>query len=401
MFVPQLYSYRNHFHKRAENDQAEDSPSRKIFIVVSIALLGVIIVCLSLYYGLRTLRFRNSDPKFIPTKYLKKKWRNWLPKTTYGHVPNAIPATRQAGANWSGNTAYTGAGDLSLDRRTSIQSVMTLPSYSPIPKPTEQVVGREGERGGMDVVMEFPETADEEEARREEEMESLYQIRLARRQEVAERERRRLERREARERGDWARLEEIQRQSRARNLEENQSDNGSNTSISAAALIAEHQSRGREKRVARVTYADVGDVRHDGTRLRASSQESDSRPLLDAASSMGSDGSTSLPRSAEGHQRATSGSSLFLNPTNQSDHDTPRGSITPAETDIGNSNIANPPQYDQLDWGEAPPYQSPVAGRGQGPQPPEITAVPSIEIEIPTPGNSAPVTPVSSMPRQL
>ena len=65
---------------------------------------------------------------------------------------------------------------------------MTLPPYSYSPKPTEQILGREGERAGMDIVAEFPGTADEEENRREDEMESLYQIRQARRQEIADSE---------------------------------------------------------------------------------------------------------------------------------------------------------------------------------------------------------------------
>ncbi|OJD17474.1 hypothetical protein AJ78_02447 [Emergomyces pasteurianus Ep9510] len=399
MFLPQLYRHSHHFERRAASNSLTENPSTKIPIIVAISLLAVIILSLCLYYFLRALRYRNSEPIFIPTKYLKDKWRNWLPKTAYGQVPDAIPATRQSRANRSQNTAYNGAGGDGVDRSTSIRSVMTLPTYSPIPKPTEQIIGREGERAGMDIVVEFPESVDEEEARREEQMESLYQIRLARRQEIADRERRRQERREARERGDWSRLEELRRESRARNRGENQSgSSGSNTNLSAAALIAEHQSRGRDKRVASVTYAEVGHVRHDGTRLRAGSQESDSRPLLDGVSSMGTDGNSSLSSLSGARQRATSGSSLFSNVTNQSDHDTPRGSTTPAEADIGDSNIPQPPQYDQLDWGDAPEYHSPIVERGQGPQLPPITSVPSIEVEIATPGNSAPVTPVSPLP---
>ncbi|EQL31697.1 hypothetical protein BDFG_06039 [Blastomyces dermatitidis ATCC 26199] len=392
MFLPQPSSY--DLERRATGNISKDNPSTKIPIIVAISLLAAIIVALFIYYFLRSLRYRNVEPRFIPTQYLKNKWRNWLPKTAYGQVPDVIPATRQACSNRSQNTSYRGAGDGGVDRNTSIRSVMTLPMYSPVPKETEQIIGREGERAGMDVVVEFPESVDEEEARREEQMESLYQIRLARRQEIADRERRRQERREARERGDWGRLEELRRESRARNR--NRSDGS--TSPSAATLIAEHQSRGRDKRVASVTYAEVGHVRHDGTRLRASSQESDSRPLLDGASSMGTSGNSSLTSLSRARQRATSGSSLFSNATNQSDHDTPRGSTTPAEADIGDSNIPQPPQYDQLDWGEAPAYPSPTLERGQGPQLPPALGVPSIEIELPTPGTSTPVTPVSPLP---
>ncbi|KLJ13694.1 hypothetical protein EMPG_11375 [Blastomyces silverae] len=393
MFLPQPNSH--DLERRATNNTPKDNPSTKIPIIVAISVLAAIIIALFIYYLLRTLRYRNVEPRFIPTQYLKNKWRNWLPKTAYGQVPGAIPATRQARSNQSQNTSYRGAGDDGVDRSTSIRSVMTLPTYSPAPKATEQIIGREGERAGMDVVVEFPESVGEEEARREEQMESLYQIRLARRQEIADRERRRQERTEARERGDWGRLEELRRESRARNR--NGSDGSTNPS--AAALIAEHQSRGRDKRVASVTYAEVGHVRHDGTRLRASSQESDSRPLLDGASSMGTGGNSSLTSLLSGaRQRATSGSSLFSNATNQSDHDTPRGSTTPVEADIGDSNIPQPPQYDQLDWGDVPEYQSPTLERGQGPRLPPALAVPSIEIESPTPGSSTPVTPVSPLP---
>ncbi|KKZ66377.1 hypothetical protein EMCG_07880 [[Emmonsia] crescens] len=399
MFLPQFYGHSPHFARRATGDNLKNNPSTKIPIIIAIALLALIILTLCLYYFLRNLRYRNAEPRFIPTKYLKNKWRNWMPKTAYGQVPDAIPATRQARANRSQNTSYSGAGGDGVDRSTSVRSVMTLPIYSPNPKPTEQIIGREGERAGMDVVVEFPESVDEEEARREEQMELLYQIRLARRQETTDRERRRQERREARERRDWGRLEELRRESRTQNrIVSQRGDSSSNTNISAAVLIAEHQSRGRDKRVASVTYAEVGHVRHDGTRLRAGSHESDSRPLLDSASGMGTDGNSSLSSLSEARQRATSGSSLFSNVTNQSDRDTLRGPTTPMEADIGDSNIPQPPQYDQLDWGDAPAYQSAAIERGQGPQLPPAIGVPSIEIEIATPRNSAPVAPMSPLP---
>jgi hypothetical protein len=51
-------------------------------------------------------------------------------------------------------------------------------------------------------------------------------------------------------------------------------------------LIAEHQSRNRDRRVSSVAYGDLGVARHDGTRLRANSHDSDHRPLLDSAASI-------------------------------------------------------------------------------------------------------------------
>lgn len=166
-----------------------------------------------------------------------------------------------------------------VDRNTSVRSVMTLPPYQYAPRETERVLGREGERAGMDNVLELPETLDEAERQREEEMESLYQIRLARRVEAADREARRQARREARSRGDVQALADIRRRA----------EEAADLSVSQL-LIAEHQSnarnRERDRRVSSVAYGDLGVARHDGTRVRANSSESDRRPLLDSAASI-------------------------------------------------------------------------------------------------------------------
>ena len=297
--------------------------------------------------------------------------------------------------NTNEDTSYQGAGPsvAGVDRNTSVRSVMTLPAYSPTPKPTEQIIGREGERGGMDVVVEFPETADEEEMRREEQMESLYQIRRARRREQEEREERRRQRREARDRGDTARLEQLQRERRER-LQSQQDANGSHTP-SAALLIAEHQSRGRERRVSSVSYAEVGHVRHDGTRLRATSQDSDSRPLLDGAAALEMDNRSSLT-----HHHAPSATSLSSTFSNHLDR-------TSTEADIGDTSIP-PPSYDHLDWGETPPYDGPQHGQrnsnddtqrnGSSLELPLLNIVPSIAVESATPPHSTPITPVNPDP---
>ena len=271
---------------------------------------------------------------------------------------------------------------------------MTLPAYSSTPQATEQVIGREGERAGMDVVVEFPEAGDEEETRREEQMESLYQIRLARRREQEEREERRRHRQEARERGDVARLEELRRQRRARS--ESQQDLNSNHTPSAALLIAEHQSRGRDRRVSSVSYAEVGHVRHDGTRLRTASQDSDSRPLLDGTAGMETDGQNSLGA----HHDAPSVTSLS---STGSDHI----HRTATEADIGDTSIP-PPSYDHLDWGETPPYDNPPDDRrnsnhdiqrnGSSFELPLLNTVPSIAVESATPTHTTPVTPVVPNP---
>ena len=70
--------------------------------------------------------------------------------------------------------------DATVDRNTSVRSVMTLPAYRPKATEQELVLGREGERDGIDIVVEL-QTAEDEEALRDEEMEALYQIRAARR----------------------------------------------------------------------------------------------------------------------------------------------------------------------------------------------------------------------------
>lgn len=292
---------------------------------------------------------------------------------------------------------------------------MTLPAYSRSVRENERILGREGDRDGIDVVVEAPETEQEEEGRREEEMESLYQIRLQRRTEVAEREDRRRRRREARRRGDFAEVERIRIESlTATQLRETQG---------AQAMIAQHQGANRERRVSSVSYADLGVARHDGTRLRdhnrmrANSAESDSRPLLDSAASM-SDGASLRPWSTRGSQPFThhrnqsqvdslaslsdadsemvdmgdlppfgrAGSDFEVVTMNQGTHSrngstftsggrsrasTNTGPVRPSidttrtNGDLGEGQIpsAEPPSYEGEGFEEAPPYTSPVEQR--------------------------------------
>ena len=379
---------------------------------------------------LRHRRSAQGRPMALPGTFLKRKWRDWKPKSKYGRVDGAEGRSR------SGSTAYNPTDQPSaaagVDRNTSIRSIMTLPAYAPAPRETEQVIGREGERAGMDVVVEFPETQDEEEVRREGEMESLYQIRLQRRREIAEREERRRARREARENNDWARLEELRRDSRRRADSQATVEREANASVQnldAAAMIAEHNSRGRDRRISEVTYASVGHVRHDGTRLRANSNESDNRPLLDSAASMsGVDQvyTESPPPSRPssflgGHSHAVSSTSIMSQSTTWSEE---MDELTPQTTsrehsgsdprtpssrsgvgsrfatstggDIGDSQIPmpEPPQYeDHSRWGEAPPYEGPE-DRG-APQLPALQTLPSIEVTTSTPNPSAPPTPIN------
>jgi hypothetical protein len=188
-----------------------------------------------------------------------------------------------------------------VDRRTSVRSVMTLPVYRPAPLATEQVLGREGDRDGIDVVVEHP-TADEQEELRDEEMEALYQIRVLRRQQIAERDERRRLRQEARARGDRTVLEDLRARRR-----------GDESAVMIEGLRAEHE-RIKDKRkrsASSVSYADVGIARHDGTRLRANSTESERCGLLSDAASMALSTRNSGESATRPHERAPSIGSVF------------------------------------------------------------------------------------------
>lgn len=332
--------------------------------------------------------------------------------TSYDHSVHEDLQTEMASTNTD-----------TVNRNTSVRSIMTLPPYRPSPLPSERLIAREGERAGVDTVVEFPETAEEEEIRREADMDEIYNIRLARRRENEERLQRRQERRaarEAREAGDWARVEQLRIQAQiaatAREATTMESAGSSSTSLprdaSARAMLAEHQSRAssRDRRVSSVSYAELGLARHDGSRIRADSIESDHRPLLDSAASMGGSRRGSLftvPSHPGQHGRNASTGSVLTN--SDSDNgmpmDTPYTSnhsgsdppvLTPSATQGSSGSDGDdgrpredPPQYEDE---EAPPYTSPV--RTGPPRLPEVRTVPAIEVEGATPASSVPVTPV-------
>lgn len=292
------------------------------------------------------------------------------------------------------NRSSTTAG---VDRNTSVRSVMTLPAYASAPREDERVLGREGERAGMDNVIELPETQDDEEGRREEEMESLYQIRLARRVEATEREARRQARRDARARGDVQALADIRRRA----------EEAADLSVSQM-LIAEHQSntRARERRVSSVAYGDLGVARHDGTRLRANSSESDNRPLLDSAASISGQSHHSRAHSSntldpDTHARGLSVTSFssrvsddydFADASRTGSRQSPNGtddfevvSLQPERSHSG-SRVATPnieiPQEQAPAYEDPPNYESPVQTRA--PQLPNLERLPSIRVQATT-----------------
>lgn len=232
-----------------------------------------------------------------------------------------------AGGTATSPTAAQAAEARGIDRNTSVRSIMTLPAYRPHPLAHETVLGREGDRSGIDIVLEHPESVSElEELRREEEMEALYQVRLARRREVQEREEWRRLRREARERGDWRGVEEVRVRERSRS--------GAGAGAGAGAedgreerglqeLREEHaRLRDRPRAVSSVSYADVGIALHDGSRIRTTSiprsmdrnsGESERVGLLGDAASIAASGSGGGGGGGGGgfHRRDRSASSVL------------------------------------------------------------------------------------------
>ncbi|KAM7193886.1 hypothetical protein V8F33_007572 [Rhypophila sp. PSN 637] len=312
----------------------------------TIAIAGVvggIVLLLGIIIGVRTLRSRHPNPKYIPTPFLKRAWSNWkVPNYKTARHSHAYEPTRSSvgdddlsrrqtrttpdtsvtypsqtlerGASTANNNAAAG-----VDRNTSVRSVMTLPVYRPRPTENEQVLGREGERDGIDVVVEMP-TAEEEEALREEEMNALYQIRLTRRQQIAEREERRRLRREARENNDILALQDLRRQTR---------DSAGRNNDAIEELRAEHErarEAARQRAVSSVSYADLGVARADGTRIRANSTESERVGLLSDAASIG--------------QRARSGSAAAGDNSLQHRRDRSSESIISIDTARSNGDLA-------------------------------------------------------------
>ncbi|KAI9888329.1 MAG: hypothetical protein M1814_000582 [Vezdaea aestivalis] len=324
---------------------------------------------------------------------------------------SANPPTRQTSTNAP-----------APDRNTSVRSVITLPAYKPSPSESEQTLGREGERGGIDVVVSFPESAAEIEDRRNTEMESLYQIRATRRAEGLAREDRRERRRVARAAGDNDALEQIRRERDAARAAS--SGPGDSTSSLAAQVLAENAQRERERRISSVSYASIGLAIHDGSRVRASSTESE-RPLLGVE-----DGGRPNPSFLGGHTRGRSGSSALSVSTLASAEHSPspvrgRGDsrVTLETINLGGRDRAGsagtygttqdgesgdvadvgfpteaPPGYEGASWNgrpapgdgeEAPPYESPVRARAPplplvspngAPQLPALGRLPEIEI---------------------
>ncbi|KAH9868342.1 hypothetical protein J1614_007414 [Plenodomus biglobosus] len=387
----------------------------KLGIVFGVIALASFAIFVTTY--ILTLRWRRplravpttNDP--LPDKLPSLfSWKNFRKRPRRDGYSTTLQDTEYRGSTGRESREMSGAAadperqDSSaraagVDRNTSVRSVMTLPAYSPAVRDNERVLAREGERGGIDSVVELPETLDEEEQQRDEEMESLYQIRLARRIEAADREARRQARRDARARGDVQALTDLRRAA----------DEAADLSVSQI-LIAEHQNRvrNRERRVSSVAYGDLGVARHDGTRLRANSSESDHRPLLDSAASISGQSSQSRRYTnntldlADSHQRGLSVTSI--SPSVDSEYDFADASRTNSrandhsddfevvplhpERSYGSSGAPSPqleiPPGEAPAYEDPPNYESPVNSRA--PQLPSIDILPSIQVTTePTP----------------
>ncbi|KAI9051845.1 hypothetical protein LZ554_004106 [Drepanopeziza brunnea f. sp. 'monogermtubi'] len=363
-----------------------------VLISVMVAL-GAICALTFGFVLLRKTRLKHKNPKYVPTPFLKNAWQRWNPSRrpySTGAIESLEPISRN-GSNQASARAQAATAAV-VDRAASVRSVMTLPAYRANALTNEQVLGREGERGGIDVVIEFPEAPDEEEERREEEMEALYQVRLARRRENEEREERRRLRREARERGDYAALRAMAANARAAN--------GASAGQTVEELRAEHEriKKERQKPVAAVAYGDLGVARHDGTRIRANSMDSEHQGLLGDAASIAT-------TSRYHHRRERSTSSILSIDTQNSElpspgitrsrgnsnvsHQTNRRPSTSPEGRAGSSPeminhedvpTNSPPRYENTSSAiprdehshaphEPPPdYQSPIRGRGELPR---------------------------------
>jgi hypothetical protein len=173
-------------------------------------------------------------------------------------------------------------------------------------------------------------------------------------------------------------------------------------------LIAEHQARNRsrERRVSAVAYGDLGVARHDGTRLRANSSESDNRPLLDSAASF-----SGQSRGRDAHQRGLSVTSLaqsiesrasddydFADASRSNSHSTGPNSegfeVVPLNPETSHSGSGAPsphgeiPREDAPAYEDPPNYESPINTRA--PQLPalnlDLERLPSIQVTTePTP----------------
>ncbi|KAI2622379.1 hypothetical protein GGR54DRAFT_61113 [Hypoxylon sp. NC1633] len=351
----------------------QDVPSNTIFIVVGI--IAAILVLVFVIWCFSRHKLRSGATK-----------RGKYHQTSDGEsLDVSTPRNRRTrnGASAS-NTSVSDSNRNStvsqVDRNTSIRSIMTLPPYRTKANENEQVIGREGERDGVDVVVEYP-TAEEMENLRDQEMETLFQIRLARRRERTERDERRRLIQEARARGDVVAMNQLAAQRRAAN---------ESTVVDELRDAYGNMKDKRQRAVSSVSYHDLGVAQLNGTRVRANSHGSEGVGLLSDAASIAA--STRSP-SAQSHRRDRSASSVLSLDSDMPSPGLRSGASTPrpgsnhtragsspeiiGEADLGDVDMP-PPDYEDVSlddarsgattpmFNEPPPvYADPTLGREQ------------------------------------
>ncbi|GAP92132.1 hypothetical protein SAMD00023353_7700530 [Rosellinia necatrix] len=329
---------------RARGD--DNNESNSTLIVVVVLVIGVLIFTAG---GFIFLKRRAESQRRL------RQGSNLEPfSTTSVHDGGRRVGSRgnNAVSETNRNSAVSG-----VDRNTSLRSILTLPKYTNTANEGEQVLGRAGERDGVDIIIEMP-SDEQHEALRDEEMETMYRIRLTRRQQNADREERRRLIREARDRGDLAALEVLNARRRAEN---------NDTTIDDLRAVQGQIHTRRERAVSSVSYHDLGVARHDGSRIRANSTESERVGLLSDAASIAmstrSPSAMSNGLSTQSRPRIHSVSSV-LSLDNNGDVSPRSGATTPqlggschtragsspeilTEADLGDSDMP-PPDYEDV-----------------------------------------------------
>ncbi|KAF4974719.1 hypothetical protein FZEAL_8389 [Fusarium zealandicum] len=366
--VPRGWNIRHGLRPRAQANTNDGGPDSTVIFIVIASITGAIALA-----ALGIFIYRKNQAK-TPTGTKKSgvfgRITGRLRGGQYEQTPgedggeggrqsHQLDNTNSQRNNGSASADQTNSNTTAtVDRNTSVRSVLTLPAYRQMANINEQVLGREGERDGVDVIVDLP-TAEEDEETRNEEMETLYQIRLARRQMLAEREQRREQRRQARTRNDFRTLEQLRADTRAANED---------TTITDLRQTVDQIKENRQRSVSSVSYADVGIARHDGTRIRANSNESERVGLLSDAASLG-------------HQRGRSASSA-------ASHDDEFQSLTPAQSRGDSHSGASTLSVDGR-AGSSPELVEADLGEGTMP-PPEYEDIPLTDDRSTTPSHGPP-----------
>ncbi|KFA65569.1 hypothetical protein S40285_04324 [Stachybotrys chlorohalonatus IBT 40285] len=323
------------FHRQDGGDNGGDQ--RMVYVAVVIGILFVVLIAIVVWVVVKrraAQRKHTGDGRYEPATGENR--------STQSHQLNST--TRRNGTARTNNRT-SNISD-TVNRHTSVRSVMTLPAYRPSAANNEQVLGREGDRDGIDVIVDLPNEEDLE-RQRDQEMEAMYQIRAARREQSSARSERTREQEEAAARRDNAALADIRARTRA-------ASNSHQTQIEELRGDIERLKDARQRSVSSVSYADLGVARHDGTRLRASSNDSERMGLLSDAASFTQSTRSRGHSPGLRHQRNQSVSSVgsfdsdFTAPRRRSSAEDRAGSSPElVEADVGTEAMP-PPEYEDV-----------------------------------------------------